>query len=134
MNREDLKNTLRNEQSSEMQSLNSDFFPEVEKYILAIEEEIAKYQTPHSIEKKMLLDELNSALTDIDIIFMRRIKKVTHLATSAAFAQHQLSSPMQNLTADEKELYELIYSAIKKMHSNIIAPIQDSFLTKTNTK
>jgi len=125
ISREDLKNKLREEQSSEIKPLYPDFFKEIENYIQEIDDEIREIGNPYAIESKLLEDELQSALTDIDIIFMRRVKKVTSLATSRAFAQSHTAVPTQSLTEDEKELYNLIYNSIKNMQSKIIDPIHD---------
>jgi len=123
--REDLKHVLREERSSEIKPLQPYFFKSAEEYVRDIENEIREIGNPHSLESKMLSDELQSALTDIDIIFMQRIRKITSLATALAFAQNQKPISPANLTEKERILFDLFYSSIKEMHTEVLGPIHD---------
>lgn len=123
--KENLKQILRDEQSPEIKPIPKNIFEEFQIYIDDIESEIRAIQSPHSVEKKLLSDELQSALTDIDIIFMKRIKKVTSAATLSAFATQKIKIPLQNLTEDEQKLFSLIHDNIKQMSSSLLDPLHD---------
>jgi DNA replication factor GINS len=121
--KETLKQILRDEQSPEIKPIPKNIFDEFKIYIDDVENELKTIQNPHSVERKMLSDELQSALTDMDIIFMTRIKKVTSAATISAFATHRIKIPLQNLTEDEQKLFSLIHDNIKQMSSSLLDPL-----------
>jgi DNA replication factor GINS len=125
INKETLKQILRDEQSPEIKPIPKDIFNEFKAYIDDIEKELNAIQNPHSVEKKLLSDELQSALTDIDIIFMSRIKKITSAATLSAFATNKINIPTQNLTEDEQKLFFLIHDNITQMSSSVLDPLHN---------
>jgi len=86
MDRTELKSILRDESSSSLKSLHPDFYDSVDMYIRELEGEIKNINNPRSAESKMLEDELQSAITDIEVIFIRRLRKITTRATSSAFS------------------------------------------------
>ncbi|WP_292466312.1 hypothetical protein [Methanolobus sp.] len=125
MDRTELKNALREESSSTLRSLHPGFFPDVEKYVKELEEEILNVNNPRSVESKMLEDELQSAITDIEVIFIRRIRKIISYATNNAFSSMPPSQDMSKLLNEEKELYDSVLSAINSARKELLVPILD---------
>lgn len=125
MDRTELKTVLRDESSSSLKSLNSDFYDAVDEYIRELEHEIKKINNPRSVESKMLEDELQSAITDIEVIFIRRLRKITTRATSNAFSNRSAKSDMDKLLPAERKVYDDVLSAINVARNELIEPIMD---------
>lgn len=123
MDRAELKEILRSESSSSLRSLSPDFFESVAKYIRELEDEIRLINNPRSVESRMLEDELQSAITDIEVIFLRRIKKITTRATSNAFSKKSPSQDMDKLLPAEKKIYDSVLSAINSARGELLEPI-----------
>ncbi len=125
MDRTELKNILREEGSSSLKSLPGGFFDDAAIYVKELEEEIQNIGNPRSIESKMLEDELQNALTDIEVIFMRRFKKVISSATTTAFSSKSAIQDMSKLLPEEKNVYEAILSTIQLARRKLLEPIMD---------
>jgi len=125
MDRNELKNILREEGSSSLKSLPGGFFDDVAIYVKELEEEIQKIGNHRSIESKMLEDELQNALTDIEVIFMRRFKKAIISATTTAFSSKSGIQDMSKLLPEEKNVYEAILSTIQLARQKLLEPIMD---------
>ena len=125
MDRTELKTALREESSSSLKPLNQDFYESVNEYIRELENEIKKIHNPRSAESKMLEDELQSALTDIEIIFIRRLRKITGRATSNAFSNRSAKSDMDKLLPYERNVYDTVLSAINIARDKLIMHIID---------
>ena len=125
MDRNELKTALRDESSSSLKSLHPDFYDAVDEYIRELEAEIKGINNPRSAESKMLEDELQSALTDIEIIFIRRLRKITTRATSNAFSNRSAKSDMDKLLPAERKVYDDVLSAINVARNELIEPIMD---------
>ena len=125
MDRNELKTALRDESSSSLKSLHPDFYATVDEYIRELESEIKKINNPRSAESKMLEDELQSAITDIEVIFIRRLRKITTRATSNAFSNRSAKSDMDKLLPDERKVYDAVLSAINVARNELIEPIMD---------
>lgn len=125
MDRTELKIALREESSSSLKPLNHDFYESVNEYIRELENEINKIHNPRSAESKMLEDELQSALTDIEIIFIRRLRKITGRATSNAFSNRSSKSDMDKLLPYERNVYDTVLSAINIARDKLIMHIID---------
>lgn len=123
MDRTELKEILRSESSSSLRSLGSDFYESVAKYIRELEDEIRLINNPRSVESRMLEDELQSAITDIEVIFLRRIKKITTRATSNAFSKKSPSQDLDKLLPAEKRIYDSVLSAINSARGELLDPI-----------
>jgi len=123
MDRTELKEILRSESSSSLRSLGSDFYESVAKYIRELEDEIRVINNPRSVESRMLEDELQSAITDIEVIFLRRIKKITTRATSNAFSKKSPSQDLDKLLPAEKRIYDSVLSAINSARGELLDPI-----------
>ncbi|WP_321419371.1 hypothetical protein [uncultured Methanomethylovorans sp.] len=123
MDRTILKDILRSESSSSLKSLGSDFYENVAKYIRELEDEIRYINNPRSVESRMLEDELQSAITDIEVIFLRRIKKITTRATSNAFSKKSPNQDMDKLLPAEKRIYDSVLSAINSARGELLEPI-----------
>lgn len=123
MNRTELKDILRSESSSSLRPLSSDFFESVAKYIRELEDEIRLINNPRSVESRMLEDELQSAITDIEVIFLRRIKKITTRATSNAFSKKSPNQDMDKLLPAERKIYDSVLSAINSARGELLEPI-----------
>ncbi|HJH32272.1 MAG TPA: hypothetical protein C5S50_08895 [Methanosarcinaceae archaeon] len=125
MDRNELKTALREESSSSLKPLHPDFYVSVNDYIRELEDEIKKINNPRSAESKMLEDELQSALTDIEIIFIRRVRKITTRATSNAFSNRSAKSDMDKLLPPERNVYDAVSSTINIARDELIMPIID---------
>lgn len=123
MDRTELKDILRSESSSSLRALGSDFYESVAKYIRELEDEIRLINNPRSVESRMLEDELQSAITDIEVIFLRRIKKITTRATSNAFSKKSPSQDLDKLLPSEKRIYDSVLSAINSARGELLDPI-----------
>jgi DNA replication factor GINS len=123
MNRTELKDVLRSESSSSLKGLGSDFYESVAKYIRELEDEIRQINNPRSVESRMLEDELQSAITDVEVIFLRRIKKITTRATSNAFSKKSPNQDMDKLLPAEKKIYDSVLSAINSARGELLEPI-----------
>lgn len=123
MDRTELKDTLREERSSTLKSLKPDFYTSVDAYIHELEDEIKKINNPRSPESKMLEDELQSALTDVENIFIRRIRKITTRATSNAFSKKSSKQEFDKLLPAEQKVYEAVLSAIHVSRDELLEPI-----------
>lgn len=134
MDRTELKNSLREESSSTLKSLHPLFFPDVEKYVKELEEEIQEINNPRSVESKMLEDELQSAITDIEVIFIRRIRKIISYATNNAFSSMPPSQDMSKLLPEEKRVYDSVLSAINAARKELLVPILDPQATTNRNK
>ncbi|MDF1533415.1 MAG: hypothetical protein P1P69_02785 [Methanosarcinaceae archaeon] len=125
MDRTELKSTLRDESSSLLKSLHPDFYGEVDQYIRELEGEIKKINNPRSAESKMLEDELQSAITDIEVIFIRRLRKITTRATSNAFSNRSAKPDIDKLLPAERKVYDAVLSAINVARNELVEPIMD---------
>lgn len=123
MDHTELKNVLREESSSALKALHPSFFPDVEKYVKELEEEIRNVNNTRSVESKMLDTELQSAITDIEIIFIRRIRKIITSATTNAFSSKSPSQDMNKLLPEERKVYEAVLTAINTSRKELIEPI-----------
>ncbi|MDW7730936.1 MAG: hypothetical protein SCH66_00745 [Methanolobus sp.] len=124
MDRTELKNTLREESSSSIKAIYPDFFREVADYIKELEEEIEKIDNPRSVESKMLEDELQSAMTDVEVIFIRRLKKTIVSATTTAFSNRS-SQDINKLLPEERRVYDAVLSTINTARQELLEPILD---------
>lgn len=125
MDRNELKTALRDESSSSLKSLHADFYNSVDLYIRELEDEVKKVNNPRSVESKMLEDELQSAITDIEVIFIRRLRKITTRATSNAFSNRSAKSDMDKLLPAERKVYDAVLSAINVARNDLVEPIMD---------
>ncbi len=125
MDRTELKAILRDESSSSLKPLHPDFYDAVDKYIRELEYEVKKINNPRSVESKMLEDELQSAITDIEVIFIRRLRKITTRATSNAFSNRSAKSDLDKLLMAERKVYDDVLSAINVARNELIEPIMD---------
>ena len=123
MDGNELKNVLRDEASSTLKSLHPGFYKDVEKYLKELEDELTKIDNPRSVEFKMLDNELQSAITDIEIIFMRRVRKIIDYARTNAFSSMPPSQDMSKLLPEEKKVYDVVLTAINSARSELLIPI-----------
>ncbi|WP_445474843.1 hypothetical protein ACT9XH_10830 [Methanococcoides methylutens] len=125
MDRNELKSILREENSSALRALPNGFYRLVDEYIHELEEEIRKISNPRSAESKILEDELQSAINDVETIFIRRVRKVTSRATSNAFSSSSPRQDLDKLLPAEQAVYEATLSAIQVARSQMLEPILD---------
>ncbi|KGK98184.1 hypothetical protein LI82_10695 [Methanococcoides methylutens] len=125
MDRNELKSILREENSSALRSLPNGFYRLVDDYIHELEEEIRKINNPRSAESKILEDELQSAINDVETIFIRRVRKVTSRATSNAFSSSSPRQDLDKLLPAEQAVYEATLSAIQVARNGLLEPILD---------
>jgi DNA replication factor GINS len=121
--RTELKNKLREERNPSINKISSDFYKRVQDYIIELENEIKNINNPRSVESKMLEDELESAIIDVENIFIYRIKKITTYARSHAFSKNPSKNDLDKLLPEERKVYDSILSAIHTSHKELIGPI-----------
>ncbi|MHC1576785.1 MAG: hypothetical protein ACXQTE_05465 [Methanosarcinaceae archaeon] len=123
MDRTKLKNLLREENTSALKPLPHDFYNSVDEYIRELEIEINLIQNPRSPEAKILEDEMQSAINDVETIFIRRIRKITARATSNSFSNTSSKQDLDKLLPSEKKVYGSTLSAIRLARNELLEPI-----------
>jgi len=129
-----LKNILRDESSSALRALSPDFYASVDIYIRELEDEIKKINNPRSVESKMLEDELQSAINNIEDIFMLRIRKITTRATSHAFSNRSSKQDREKLLPAEQNVYDSVLSVINTARNELLEPILNPDAVQTGAE
>jgi len=125
MDIEKISQTLYKEKNQTLKTIQADFYQEAEKYIRELETEIGKINNPRSPESKMLNDEHERALSDLETIFMKRIGKVITRATIQSNADKPISKDLEKLLPAEKLLYDLVLQGIEAAKVELLGPILD---------
>lgn len=123
MDIEEISQTLYKEKNQTIKAIPADFYLEAEKYIRELEKEISKTNNPRSPESKMLNDEHERALSDLETIFMKRIGKVITRATNQSHADKPISKDIEKLLPAEKLLYDLVLQGIEAAKVELLGPI-----------
>lgn len=123
MDIEEISQTLYKEKNQTLKTIPADFYLEAEKYIRELEKEIGKINNPRSPESKMLNDEHERALSDLETIFMKRIGKVITRATIQSHADKPISKDIEKLLPAEKMLYDLVLQGIEAAKIELLGPI-----------
>lgn len=123
MDIEEISQTLYKEKNQTLKTIPADFYLEAEKYIRELEREIGKINNPRSPESKMLNDEHERALSDLETIFMKRIGKVITRATIQSHADKPISKDIEKLLPVEKMLYDLVLQGIEAAKIELLGPI-----------
>ncbi|WP_292391285.1 DNA replication complex GINS family protein [Methanosarcina sp. UBA5] len=123
MDTEEISQVLYKEKSQTLKTIPADFYLEAEKYVRKLEEEIGKIGNSRSPEFKMLHDEHERALSDLETIFMKRIGKVITRATIQSNANKPISKDIEKLLPVEKRLYDLVLQGIKAAKTELLGPI-----------
>ncbi|HHV25321.1 MAG: DNA replication complex GINS family protein [Methanosarcina sp.] len=123
MDIEEISQVLYKEKNQTLKAIPADFYLEAEKYIRELEEEIRKIDNSRSPESKMLHDEHERALSDLETIFMRRIGKVITRATIQSHADKPISKDIEKLLPVEKRLYDLVLQGIEAAKTELLSPI-----------
>jgi len=123
MDIEEISQTLYKEKNQTLKTIPADFYLEAEKYIRELEKEISKINNPRSPESKMLNDEHERALSDLETIFMKRIGKVITRATIQSHADKPISKDIEKLLPAEKLLYDLVIQGIEAAKIELLGPI-----------
>jgi DNA replication factor GINS len=123
MDIEKISQTLYKEKNQTLKTIPADFYLEAEKYIRELEKEIGKTNNPRSPESKMLNDEHERALSDLETIFMKRIGKVITRATIQSHADKPISKDIEKLLPAEKMLYDLVLQGIEAAKVELLGPI-----------
>ena len=86
MDIEEISQVLYKEKNQTLKTIPADFYLEAEKYIKELEAEIKKNSNPRAPESKMLNNELEQAISDLETIFMKRRSSpgqlISHMRTS----------------------------------------------------
>ncbi|HEY3360667.1 MAG TPA: hypothetical protein VGK06_02265 [Methanosarcina sp.] len=123
MDIEEISQILYKEKNQTLKTIPADFYLEAEKYVRELEEEIGKVNNSRSPEFKMLHDEHERALSDLETIFMKRIGKVITRATIQSNANKPISKDIEKLLPVEKRLYDLVLQGIKAAKTELLGPI-----------
>jgi DNA replication factor GINS len=123
MDIEEISQTLYKEKNQTLKVIPADFYLEAEKYLRQLEEDIRKISNSRSPEFKMLHDEHERALSDLETIFMKRIGKVITRATIQSHANKPISKDIEKLLPAEKRLYDLVLHGIEAAKIELLGPI-----------
>lgn len=123
MDIEEISQILYKEKNQALKTIPADFYLEAEKYIRKLEEEVEKVNNSRSPESKMLHDEHERALSDLETIFMNRIKKVITRASNQSHANKPISKDIEKLLPAEKRLYDLVLKGIEAAKTELLGPI-----------
>ncbi len=123
MDIEEISQTLYKEKNQTLKTIPADFYLEAEKYIRELEKDISKIDNPRSPESKMLNDEHERALSDLETIFMKRIGKVITRATIQSNADKPISKDIEKLLPAEKMLYDIVLQGIEAAKIELLGPI-----------
>jgi DNA replication factor GINS len=123
MDIEEISQMLYKEKNQTLKTIPADFYLEAEKYIRELEKDISKINNPRSPESKMLNDEHERALSDLETIFMKRIGKVITRATIQSNADKPISKDVEKLLSAEKMLYDLVLQGIEAAKTELLGPI-----------
>lgn len=123
MDIEEISQTLYKEKNQTLKTIQADFYLEAEKYIRQLEEDIGKINNSRSPESRMLHDEHERALSDLETIFMNRIKKVITRASNQSHANKPISKDIEKLLPAEKRLYDLVLQGIEAAKIELLGPI-----------
>lgn len=125
MDIEEISQTLYKEKNQTLKAIPADFYLEAGKYLRQLEEDIRKVNNSRSPEFKMLHDEQERALSDLETIFMKRIGKVITRATNQSHANKPISKDIEKLLPAEKRLYDLVLQGIEAVKVELLGPILD---------
>jgi DNA replication factor GINS len=123
MDIEEISQTLYKEKNQTLKMIPADFYLEAEKYIRELEKEIAKINNARSPESRMLRDEHERALSDLETIFMKRIGKVITRATNQSHANKPISKDIEKLLPIEKKIYDVVLQAIEAAKIELLGRI-----------
>lgn len=123
MDIEEISQTLYKEKNQTLKAIPADFYLEAEKYLRQLDEDIRKINNSRSPEFKMLNDEHERALSDLETIFMNRIKKVITRASNQSHANKPISKDIEKLLPAEKRLYDLVLQGIEAAKIELLGPI-----------
>ena len=123
MDIEGISQALYKEKNQTLKTIPADFYLEAKKYIRELEEEIGKVNNSRSPESKMLHDEHERALSDLETIFMKRIGKVITRATIQSHADKPIAKDIEKLLPAEKRLYDLVLQGIEAAKTELLGPI-----------
>ncbi len=123
MDIEEISQTLYKEKGQALKTIPADFYLEAEKYIRELEEDIKKVHNSRSPESRMLNDEHERALSDLETIFMKRMGKVITRATIQSHADKPISKDIEKLLPAEKRLYDLVLQGIEAAKIELLGQI-----------
>jgi DNA replication factor GINS len=123
MDIEEISQVLYKEKNQTLKTIPADFYLEAEKYIKELETEIKKNSNPRAPESKMLNNEFEQAISDLETIFMKRIAKVITRATNQSHADKPISKDIEKLLPAEKKLYDLVLRGIEAAKAELLGPI-----------
>ncbi len=123
MDIEEISQILYKEKNQILKAIPADFYLEAEKYIRDLEKDISKLENSRSPESKMLHDEHEQALSDLETIFMKRIGKVITRATNQSHADKPISKDIEKLLPAEKRLYDQVLQGIETAKMELLGPI-----------
>ena len=122
---EDLVRILEEEKKSTLSRIAPDFYSAVQGYIKELEEAERKISRRHSEESILIQYELKNALSTLDKIFNRRTRKIIKMASGKAFSRDpaNIAHDIENMTPEEKQVYQQVLDAILSGKKNTIEPI-----------
>lgn len=125
MDSDEISKILARENSQSLNQVPADFYQEAAKYVRKLETEILKINNRRSSESKLLEDEAERAVSDLETLFMKRIKKVVIRAKNQAQARSErpIAKDLEKMLPVEKRLYELVLEGIEAAKTEMLGPV-----------
>jgi len=117
MDLEELRDAQANERSSDsLQVLSDSFYEDTAEYIQDLREKRDSFDDPYSDEAQRVNDKVDSARRVVESIYERRVGKVVKMASLAANGH---SADEENMTREEREMYNSIVDEIRSNYDRI---------------
>jgi len=107
----DTKKILREEEKPKLFSIGVDFYMVAENYVCDLESESKIYNT-NNTKGKILYDQLISTKENIKSIIIHRMRKIVRDAQTATFSDERNKQGPDNLTPEERELFDVLYEKL----------------------
>jgi len=107
----DTKKILREEEKPKLFSIGVDFYIVAENYVCELENELKLYNT-NNTKGKILYDQLRSTKENIKSIIIHRMRKIVRDAQTATFSDERNKQGPDNLTPEERELFDALYEKL----------------------
>lgn len=107
----DTKKILREEEKPKLHSVGMDFYMTAENYVNNLETELKSYNL-NNTKGKILNDQLISTKENIKSIIIHRMRKIVRDAQTATFSDEKNKEGPDNLTPEERELFDALYEKL----------------------
>lgn len=125
MDSDEISKILARENSQSLNQIPADFYQDAAKYVRKLEAEILEINNRRSPESKLLEAEAERAISDLETLFMKRIKKVVIRAKNQGQARSErpIGKDLEKMLSVEKRLYDLVLEGIAASKSELLGPV-----------